>query len=77
MFSRIQNIIATQLNIPKERITPKTRVLEDLSADSLDMIEMVTQMESEFQISITDDQIAKMQTVQDIVDFCVKLDAKK
>jgi len=76
MFERIQKIIANQLNIPAERIKPETRVLEDLSADSLDMIEMITEMESEFSISITDDQIAGMQTVQDVVDFINKT-AKK
>lgn len=76
MFERVQKIMAAQLNIPKEKIKPETRILEDLSADSLDMIEMITEMESEFGISISDEQIAAMHTVADVVSFCTKQQGK-
>ena len=73
MFERIKKIIATQLNVPADKIKPETRMIEDLSIDSLDMVEMIMTIESEFGISITDEQITSMQTVQDIIDFCNKL----
>ena len=76
MFERIQKIISQQLNVPIEKVTPEARFIEDFSADSLDMIELITQIESEFGISITDEQIATMQTVQGVVDFCSKLAGK-
>ncbi len=72
MFDRVKKIIATQLGIEEAKIKPTTRILEDLQADSLDMIEMITELESEFDISISDDEIATLKTVQDVVDFCNK-----
>lgn len=72
MFERVKKIIANQLGIDEAKIKPNTRILEDLQADSLDMIEMITELESEFDISISDDEIATLKTIQDVVDFCNK-----
>ena len=72
MLDRVKKIIAAQLGISEKKITPETRILEDLQADSLDMIEMITEIESEFNISISDEEIATLRTVKDVVDFCNK-----
>lgn len=77
MFERVKKIIATQLGIDEAKIKTSTRILEDLQADSLDMIEMITELESEFDISISDDEIATLKTVQDVVDFCNKQNKQK
>lgn len=72
MLERVKKIIAAQLGIDEKKIKPETRILEDLQADSLDMIEMITEIESEFNISISDEEIATLRTVKDVVDFCNK-----
>lgn len=72
MLDRVKKIISAQLGISEKKITPETRILEDLQADSLDMIEMITEIESEFNISISDEEIATLRTVKDVVDFCNK-----
>ncbi len=72
MLDRVKKIISAQLGIDEKKIKPETRILEDLQADSLDMIEMITEIESEFNISISDEEIATLRTVQDVVDFCNK-----
>ena len=72
MLERVKKIISAQLGIDEKKITPSTRILEDLQADSLDMIEMITEIESEFNISISDEEIATLRTVKDVVDFCNK-----
>ena len=72
MLERVKKIIAAQLGIDEKKIKPETRILEDLQADSLDMIEMITEIESEFNISISDEEIATLRTVKDVVDFCDK-----
>ena len=72
MLDRVKKIISAQLGIDEKKITPETRILEDLQADSLDMIEMITEIESEFDISISDEEIATLRTVKDVVDFCNK-----
>ena len=72
MLERVKKIIAAQLGIEESKIKPETRILEDLQADSLDMIEMITEIESEFNISISDEEIATLRTVKDVVDFCNK-----
>lgn len=76
MLERVKKIISSQLGIDENKIKPETRILEDLQADSLDMIEMITEIESEFDISITDEQIATLRTVKDVVDFCNKQQKK-
>lgn len=72
MLERVKKIIASQLGLDINKLKPETRILEDLQADSLDMIEMITEIESEFDISITDEEIATLKTIKDVVDFCNK-----
>ena len=55
-----------------EEITPDTRFVEDLGADSLDVLSIVEMIESEFQISIADDELMKISTVQDAYDAIEK-----
>jgi len=72
MLERVKKIIASQLGLDINKLKPETRILEDLQADSLDMIEMITEIESEFDISITDEEVATLKTIKDVVDFCNK-----
>lgn len=73
MEEKIIDLIADKLCKKKEQITPASHLVEDLGADSLDVVELIMAFEDEFGISLPDDEIAKMKTVGDIVTFINKL----
>ena len=72
MFEKVKELLASQLNISQDKITLDSKVVEDLGADSLDMIEMLMTMEEEFGISIPDEDAVKLSTVKDIVNYIEK-----
>lgn len=69
VFEKIAGILAEQLEIDVETITPDTRIAEDLNADSLDIVEMLMAVEDEFEVQIPDEEIENMKTVGDVVDY--------
>ena len=72
-FEQLLKIIAeVKEAVDIEEITPDTRFVEDLGADSLDVLSIVEMIESEFQISIADDELMKISTVQDAYDAIEK-----
>ena len=64
---KIREIIAEQLDVELEEITLETSLVDDLKADSLDVIELIMAFEDEFEIKIDDDVLENIQTVQDIL----------
>lgn len=69
IFDKVCDIIAAQLNIDKDSITPETSLQDDLHLDSLDLIEYVVIIEHEFDIDIPDEEMPRLQTVQDVVNY--------
>jgi acyl carrier protein len=69
---RVIDIVASQLGVSKEQITPETSFINDLGADSLDTVELVMELEEEFEINIPDDAAEKIQTVGQAVEFIEK-----
>ena len=69
MFEEIRAAIAKQLNVPEENITPETRFVEDLKADSLDLVELVMDLEDRYGIEIPDEQLAEVKTVGQIIEI--------
>jgi acyl carrier protein len=69
---RVMDIVATQLGVSKEQITPETNFVNDLGADSLDQVELVMELEEEFDINIPDDAAKKIQTVGQAVEYIEK-----
>ena len=69
MFEKIAAMIADQLGIDKEQIKPESRLVEDLKADSLDVVAMVMEMETEFGIEIPDEDLTKLKTVSDALRY--------
>lgn len=69
ILERLKEIVAEQLEIDAETITPETRLNEDLNADSLDVVEMLMALEDEFGVDIPDEEIEKMKTIGDVVSF--------
>ncbi len=64
---KVKSLIASQLNIPVEKVNDESKLVEDLGADSLDIVEMLMTLEEEFGISIPDEETANMKTVGEIV----------
>jgi len=69
---RVIDIVADQLGVEKEKISPETSFVNDLGADSLDTVELVMELEEEFDINIPDDAAEKIQTVGQAIDFIEK-----
>ena len=69
---RVIDIVAGQLGVDKEKVTPETSFVNDLGADSLDTVELVMELEEEFDITIPDDAAEKIQTVGQAVQYIEK-----
>ena len=72
MQNKVADIIANQLGVDKEIITPEASVVDDLGADSLDVVELVMALEEAFDLEIPDEDAEKSRTVKDIYDYLEK-----
>ena len=74
VFERVQKIIAEQLGVEESEIKPETSFIDDLNADSLDLVELIMSLEEEFSkdgkaLEISDEDAEKIVTVQDAIDY--------
>ncbi|MBQ8509885.1 MAG: acyl carrier protein [Clostridia bacterium] len=69
MFEKIREIIASQLRSDAEDITEDTNIMDDLGADSLDVVEMLMAIEENFGVTVPDEEIPNLKTVRDIVEY--------
>ncbi len=72
MFEEVRNAIAEQLNIPVEKITRDSLLIDDLKADSIDLYELVMGLEERYGIEISDDVLPTIKSVGDIVNYLEK-----
>ena len=68
-FEQVKEIVADKLGVAKDRITETSAFVNDLGADSLDVVEFVMEVEKEFDITISDEAAAKLETVGDAVKY--------
>ncbi len=68
-FERIRRLISDHLNVDEESITMETDLVEDLKADSLDIVELIMDMEAEFGIEVPDEDLPSVTTVGGIVEY--------
>ena len=68
-FERVKKVVVEQLNVEPDEVTPEASFVEDLRADSLDMVELSMAFEEEFQVDIPDEEAEKIKTVQDAVNY--------
>jgi acyl carrier protein len=66
---RVIEIIVEQLGVSEEEVTPEAHFIDDLGADSLDLVELIMAMEEEFGMEISDEEAEKIQTVQDAINY--------
>lgn len=67
MFEKVKLILAEQLNIKADKIKLESKIVEDLGADSLDVVEMLMSVEDKFSVSVSDEEAVNLKTVKDIV----------
>ncbi len=67
--NRVSEIIIEQLGITRDELVAKASFIDDLGADSLDIVELVMAMEEEFDIEIPDDDAEKIQTIEDVITY--------
>lgn len=67
--SKVKKIVSEQMGVAEDEITRETSFINDLNADSLDTVELVMELEDEFELSIPDEEAEKIQTVGQAIDF--------
>ena len=69
MLEKIQELVAEGLGVDAEKVVPQASFKDDLGADSLDLFELVMSFEEEFGVEIPTEELEKMNTVQDVMDY--------
>ena len=72
MFNQIKKVLVEAINVDEEEIKPEAKLNEDLGIDSLAAVELALELENEFDIRIEDEELAKLVTVQDVMDIIEK-----
>ena len=74
---KVKQIIVEQLGVDENQVDNNASFVDDLGADSLDIVELVMELEEEFEITIPDDQAEKIKTVGEAIDYIEREQAKK
>ena len=69
---KVRNIVAEQLGVDMAEVTPDARILDDLGADSLDVVEMVMSLEEAFDIEVPDQDVEELRTVADVERYVTR-----
>jgi acyl carrier protein len=73
VFERVKKMIVEELNVPQEKVTMEARLAEDLGADSIDAVELIMNIEDEFEIQVSDEQAQNIKSVGDLVKYIESL----
>ena len=66
---KVISIIVDQLDVTREECVPEASFIDDLGADSLDLVELIMEMEETFNIQIADNELEKIRTIKDVLDY--------
>ena len=72
VFDKVKEYILMQLPVNEEKVTPEARLVEDLGADSANLMMLIMDLESEYDTTVEDDALGSIKTVGDIVDYIKK-----
>ena len=73
MYEKVCKMLAEQLDIAEDKITPASEVVKDLGADSRDVVELMMALEDEYGITLPENEVENLKTVQDIVNMMEKI----
>ena len=68
-FDRVKKVLVEQLDVSEDEVTAPASIVDDLGADSLDVVEIIMGLEEEFDVEIPDEDAEKITTVQQIIDY--------
>ncbi len=69
LADRVRSIVASQLSVEVQEVQPESSILDDLGADSLDVVELVMALEEEFDIEVPDEDVEAIRTVKDVESY--------
>lgn len=73
VFEKLRELLSDQLGVSADDISMDSHIMDDLGADSLDLVELLTSFEDEFDLVITDEAARELRTVREVVEFIEKL----
>lgn len=76
MFDQVKEILARQLRVSPDKVTLDAQIKRDLGADSVDILQLLMRLEDDYGIVIPDQELAKFETVGDVVNFLDTLDKR-
>ena len=69
IFDEVRDVVVEQLSVAPDAVKLESKIIEDLGADSLDVVELVMALEEKFEVEIPDSEAEKLKTIQDVVTF--------
>ena len=72
VFERVRKIIVDQLGVEEDQVVPSASFVDDLNADSLDLVELIMELEEQFGMEIPDEEAEKITTVEEAVDYVME-----
>ncbi len=75
IFDEVRDVVVEQLSVAPEAVKPESKIIEDLGADSLDVVELVMALEEKFGVEIPDSEAEKLLSINDVVTFIEGLKA--
>ncbi len=69
---KVIKLVTEQLDVTQEQCVPEASFIDDLGADSLDLVELIMEMEEVFGVEIADEELEKIRTIKDVIDFLQK-----
>lgn len=69
VFEKVKEIICEQLDVEEDKVTQEASIIDDLGADSLDVVDLIMSLEEEFDVEVPDEDVENMKTVGDIVKY--------
>ncbi|WP_297574998.1 acyl carrier protein [uncultured Campylobacter sp.] len=74
IFDDVRDVVVEQLNVEPEQVKLESKIVDDLNADSLDVVELIMALEEKFEVEIPDADAEKLLTIQDVVTYIEKLE---
>lgn len=72
IYKLVQSYLINDFEVPEEKITPEANLFENLQLDSIDALDMIATLESEYNLKVNEEELKKIRTVQDIVNYILK-----
>ena len=69
VFEKVKEMLCEQLDVEEDKVTPEASIVDDLGADSLDVVDLIMSLEEEFDVEVPDEDVEGMKTVGDIVKY--------